>query len=72
MSLKQFHLFFISVCVVMSLGVGTWCYFYAQRNSDSTIGYYGYGFIALALMLVGYEIWFSKKISARVSDGEGR
>lgn len=61
MSLKAFHVFFITVSVLLCLGFGAWC-----LNSDATQGRTAYtvaGYISfvLGVALVAYEIVFLKK-----------
>ena len=61
MSLKAFHVFFITVSVLLCLGFGAWC-----LNSDYTHGRTAYaaaGYISfgLGVVLVLYEIVFLKK-----------
>ena len=64
MSLKAFHIFFITISVLLCLGFGAWC-----LNSDYTHGRAAYaaaGYISfgLGVVLVLYEIVFLKKIKA--------
>jgi len=64
MSLKAFHVFFITVSVLLCLGFGAWCI-----NSDYTQGRTAYaiaGYISfgLGVLLVLYEIVFLKKFKA--------
>lgn len=61
MSLKAFHVFFITVSVLLCLGFGAWC-----LGSDYTHGRLAYqiaGYISFALgaVLVVYEIIFLRK-----------
>ncbi len=61
MSLKTFHIFFISVSVLLCLGFGVWCF-----DSDIARGQTGYltlGLFSLAagLALIVYEIIFLRK-----------
>ncbi len=61
MSLRAFHVFFISVCVLLCLGFGVWC-----LNSDYAHGKGGYQLIGYISFLVGaalviYEILFLRK-----------
>lgn len=61
MSLKAFHIFFITISVLLCLGFGAWC-----LNSDYTHGRTAYaiaGYISfgLGVLLVLYEIVFLKK-----------
>ena len=53
MSLRAFHVLFISASVLLALGVGWWCL------PGHPIGA-GTAFV-VALALVGYETWFLRK-----------
>ena len=64
MSLKAFHVFFITVSVLLCLGFGAWCINsdYAQgRTAYAIAGYISFG---LGVLLVLYEIVFLKKFKA--------
>jgi hypothetical protein len=61
MSLKIFHLFFITISVLLCLGFGAWC-----LGSEYAAGKWAYtvaGVVSflLGLVLVVYEIAFLKK-----------
>ena len=61
MSLKAFHVFFITISVLLCLGFGAWC-----LGSDYTHGRAAYtiaGLISflLGIALVVYEIFFLRK-----------
>jgi len=61
MSLKVFHLFFITISVLLCLGFGAWC-----LGSEYAAGKWAYtvaGVVSflLGLVLVVYEIAFLKK-----------
>ena len=61
MSLKAFHLFFISVSVLLSLGVGAWG-IQAYVSDSSGVGILvGVFFLLLAAGLVVYEMRFIRK-----------
>lgn len=59
MSLKAFHIFFISIAVLLCLGFGVWCF----RQS----GYValGIGSFGAAAALVVYEVLFLKGCKPR-------
>jgi hypothetical protein len=59
MSLKTFHIFFISVAVLLCLGFGVWCF----RQTGYTG--LGVGSFVLAVALVVYEIIFLRKLKTR-------
>lgn len=55
MSLKTFHIFFISVSVLLCLGFGGWC-----LHQPGYIGA-GIGSFAFAVVLVVYEVMFLRR-----------
>jgi hypothetical protein len=52
-SLKAFHVLFISASVLLAVGLGCW---YFPQNRGAAVGSF-----AVAGLLVGYETWFLKK-----------
>ena len=56
MSLKTFHLIFISIAVLLCLGFGGWCF---QQNTYTA---YGIGSLVCAVALVVYEVIFFKRV----------
>ena len=61
MSLKAFHIFFITISVLLCLGFGAWCLSsdYAKgRAAYEVAGYISFG---LGVVLVLYEVVFLKK-----------
>jgi hypothetical protein len=61
MSLKAFHVFFITVSVLLCLGFGAWCIdsdYVRGRTSYLIAGYVSF---ALGVALVVYEIIFLRK-----------
>ena len=61
MSLKAFHLFFISISVLLSLAVGGWGIQSYLTNSDDVGILVGLFFILLGIGLVFYEMRFIRK-----------
>jgi hypothetical protein len=61
MSLKAFHVIFISISVLLCLGFGAWCISsdYARGRTAYTIA--GYVSFSLCVLLVLYEVWFLRK-----------
>jgi hypothetical protein len=55
MSLKTFHIFFISVAVLLCLGFGVWC----LRQPGYTLA--GIGSFVVAAGLVVYEVIFLRR-----------
>ena len=61
MSLKSFHVFFISVSVLLCIGFGAWC-----LTAEGVRGQAGYTALGLASLVVAvglivYEIMFLRK-----------
>jgi len=61
MSLKAFHVFFITVSVLLCLGFGAWCIGsdYAKGRTPYTVA--GCVSFGLGVLLVFYEIRFLQK-----------
>ena len=53
MSLRAFHVLFISASVVLTLGLGAWCLPAHPVSAAAAL--------SVALALVAYETWFLKK-----------
>jgi hypothetical protein len=62
MSLKAFHLLFITLSVILCLGFGAWCL--GSDYAEGRPGYVAVGWVAflVAIALVGYEIMFVRKL----------
>ena len=62
MSLKAFHVFFVCICVLFSLGFGAWAVAdYLRTGSSGSIALAIGGFVAAAV-LVWYGLWFLRKL----------
>jgi hypothetical protein len=62
MSLKAFHVFFVAVSTLLSLGFGVWAVSdYQRTGSGGTLGMGIAGFVA-AGALVWYGFWFLRKL----------
>jgi len=62
MSLKTFHLVFITACVLLALGLATWsltAYASAGRTADLV---FGLGWLVAGVVLVGYERLVLRKL----------
>ncbi|HET9766778.1 MAG TPA: hypothetical protein VFS60_08015 [Thermoanaerobaculia bacterium] len=61
MSLKAFHVIFISAAVVLAVWLGLWAW--DQRQADGGGGWLALagGSFAAAAGLVVYEVWFLRK-----------
>ena len=64
MSLKAFHIFFITLSVLLCIGFGAWCLGsdYAQGRAAYTVA--GAISFALGALLVAYEVVFLRKFRA--------
>ena len=61
MSLKAFHVLFITLAVLMILGCGTGAFWsYLESGAGLSLGA-AIGSLITALALIGYEIWFVRK-----------
>ena len=58
MSLKTFHLIFISLSIVLSAGYGAWAVAFYLREGDQTFLVMGALSFIVAVFLVVYEIKF--------------
>jgi hypothetical protein len=54
LSLRAFHVLFISASVLLALGLGWWC---LPDHPGGTAAA-----VAVAVLLVGYETWFLRKM----------
>lgn len=61
MSLKAFHVLFITASILLALGVGG--YWLREWAGHEGVGYLvaGLGAVAVGLALIGYEAWFIRK-----------
>ena len=64
MSLKEFHIVFITASVLLSLGFAWWGFTqYNQLHGRIYVGTFSLSLIA-AFGLMAYEVWFIKKTRA--------
>jgi hypothetical protein len=61
MSLKAFHIFFITISVLLCLGFGAWCISSDYTHGRTAYAIAGYISFGLGVLLVLYEIVFLKK-----------
>ena len=61
MSLKAFHVIFISAAILLAVWLGVWCWH--QRQATGSGGWLALcaGSFVAAVALVAYEIWFLRK-----------
>lgn len=62
MSLKAFHIFFIVISILFSLGFAYWSYNMMNKSTDSSYLYYFILSLLLVIGLVFYGINFLKKL----------
>lgn len=62
MSLKAFHLIFITMAVLLCLIFGGWCLGSDYARAHAGYGAAGYGSFVFAVLLVVYEIVFLKNL----------
>jgi hypothetical protein len=62
MSLKAFHILFVSVSFLLAVGCGVW--FLRSKDEPGAGGYAALGWASLAasIVLVAYAIWFVRKL----------
>ena len=61
MSLKAFHIFFITISVLLCFGFGAWCLESEYAKGQPAYAITGYVSFALGVALVVYEILFLRK-----------
>ncbi len=61
MSLKGFHIVFISVSVLLTLGFALWCLSIPESGRDPVVTWMGYVSGAGCAGLLIYGIWFLRK-----------
>ena len=62
MSLKAFHILFVTVSVILAVGFGFWCVREYQFRSDVTALLLGAASFAAAIALIVYGRWFLRKL----------
>ncbi len=65
MSLKGFHIFFISIAVLFCLGFSAWA-FYGAGNWTQQMRTPGIVTAVLGLVVFAYGVWFVKKKAALI------
>ncbi len=64
MSLKMFHIVFITISTILSAGVGAWGVHTSRQTGDSTAFAIGIVSLVGGVILVGYSVWFVRKLKA--------
>ena len=62
MSLKTFHLVFVTVCTILAIGFGIWAIRNYQSQGDIESLIAGVASLAGAIILLVYGKWFLKKL----------
>jgi len=62
MSLKAFHLFFISASTVLALGFASWCFIEYRAHSNALYAVAGGAAAASGVALVYYGLRFARKL----------
>jgi hypothetical protein len=66
MSLKSFHVFFILLAVLSSMGFALWVFTRGGAELASGLGMMGVFSAAMGCALAGYGVWFVLKKSGRL------
>ena len=61
MGLKIFHLLFIAVSILLSLGFAGWCFHEDSLAKNATYFWLGVGSSLIGLCLMVYGAWFVRK-----------
>ena len=62
MSLKAFHVFFVTISLLLCVGFGVWAVRDYQASDNTTSLCLGVGSFLAAVVLVVYGVWFLKKL----------
>lgn len=62
MSLKTFHIVFVTVSTMLALGFGIWACREYRVSGDGTTLLAGVGSLLVAVALVVYGFWFLRKL----------
>ncbi len=70
MSLKAFHIVFIALSSTLAMGFSAWCLILSRTETDK--GYLALGVASLVVggLLIGYGIWFFRKLRKLESEVE--
>ncbi|MDH3284264.1 MAG: hypothetical protein OEQ13_05950 [Acidobacteriota bacterium] len=70
MSLKSFHIVFISLATVVSFMFGIWCIRSDAADAGRALTAAGWFSLILGVVLIGYGWWFLQKIKKWERDEE--
>lgn len=62
MSLKAFHIFFITISTILSVCFGLWAIRNYNHHQETLSLVIGYASLAGAVALLVYGVWFLKKL----------
>lgn len=62
MSLKAFHVFFVAISVLLTVGFGVWALRNQNVESGNVMLLLGIGSLAASVALVVYGVWFLRKL----------
>ena len=62
MSLKSFHIVFVSISILLTVVFGIWGVRDYQATDDRTSLYLGLGSFLVTVVLAVYGVWFLKKL----------
>ena len=62
MSLKGFHIVFITISTLLAIGTGAWCLWVDSLHGAPAFRVGAICSVLAALVLIGYGIWFYRKM----------
>lgn len=71
MSLRTFHIVFVTVSSLMSFVFGGWCWRYAEANASGAYRALAMASFGAGAVLIAYGVWFWKKIGVKGGGGSG-
>ncbi|MGD9896084.1 MAG: hypothetical protein AB7T14_03250 [Candidatus Methylacidiphilaceae bacterium] len=61
MSLRQFHILFVTIVTCLFLGLGGWALVGYYEQQGGMLLWFGAASLIVALLVVAYGIWFLRK-----------
>ena len=62
MSLKAFHIVFVTLSMLLSVGFGIWSLVQYRQTSTAGMLAMGVGGLIVAVFLIVYGVWFLRKL----------
>ena len=62
MSLKGFHIIFVTLSTFLSVGFGVWAFSQYTDGGSTTLLAVAVAALVFAVVLIGYGIWFLRKL----------